>query len=252
MTNTTITDKDLQPLFEAGAHFGYTRSRRHPSAAAHIFGTKDRNDIFDLEMTAGALEKALAFVAGLASEGKQILLVGGKPEAAAAIEAAAEKTELPFVAGRWIGGTITNFSEIRTRIARLLELHKERDTGAREKYTKKERLLKDREIEELEHRFGGLTHLEKLPAAIFVVDTRHEDKAVREANQLKIPVIALASSDCDFNRIQYPIPANDSATKSISYFVDAFVNAYRENYRAVRPASLEAAPTVDGGEVTVA
>lgn len=225
--------KDLDALFNVGAHFGYSRSRRHPSAANLIFGTKDRSDIFDLEQTAAGLEKALTFVAKLASEGKQILLVGGKPEAAASIEAAAAKTELPFVAGRWIGGTLSNFSEIRTRIARMLELRRSRDAGLREKYTKHERLMQDREIEKLEFRFGGLTNLEKLPAAIFVVDTRHEDKAVREANQLKIPVIALANSDCDFNQIQYSIPANDSSVKSIGHFVDAFVTTYRENYRPV-------------------
>jgi small subunit ribosomal protein S2 len=246
----TTAGKDLDTLFGVGAHFGYTRSRRHPTAASLIYGTKDRNDVFDLTLTSASLEKALAYVAKLASEGKQILLVGGKPEAAAAIESAASKTELPYVSGRWIGGTITNFSEIRTRIARMLELRRTRDGGLRDKYTKHERLMQDREIEKLEHRFMGLTTLEKLPAALFVIDPRHEDKAVAEANQLKIPVIALANSDCNFSAIQYPIPANDSAVKSIGYFVDAFVNAYRENYRAVAapiaadPSAQKAVPAV--------
>ena len=228
--------KDIDALFNVGAHFGYTRSRRHPSATTHIFGTKERGDIFDLESTAGCLEKALEFTAKLAGEGKQVLLVGGKPEAAAAITSAAGKTDLPFVAGRWIGGTLSNFAEIRGRVKRLLDLQHAKETGEREKkYTKRERLMQDREIEELEGRFGGLTSMEKLPAALFVVDTRYEDKAVREANQLGIPVIALANSDCNFNMIQYPIPANDSAIKSIQYFVDAFVDAYRENYKKPLP-----------------
>lgn len=242
MVVTTLL-KDLDTLFNVGAHFGYTRSRRHPTAAPLIFGTKDRSDIFDLTQTSASLEKALAFVAKIAAEGRQILLVGGKPEAAAAIEAAAAKTDLPFVSARWIGGTVSNFSEIRTRIARLLELRRTRDAGLRDKYTKHERLMQDREIEKLEFRFGGLTNLEKLPAALFVIDPRHEDKAVREANQLKIPIIALANSDCNFSQIQYPIPGNDSAVKSIGYFVDAFVNAYRENYRAVPTATPEAPKT---------
>ena len=240
--SVTTSPKDLDTLFNVGAHFGYTRSRRHPTAAPLIFGTKDRSDIFDLVQTSAGLEKALAFVASIAASGKQILLVGGKPEAAAAIEAAAAKTELPFVSARWIGGTVSNFSEIRTRIARMLELRRTRDGGLRDKYTKHDRLMQDREIEKLEFRFGGLTTLEKLPAALFVIDPRHEDKAVREANQLNIPVIALANSDCDFSQIQYPIPGNDSAVKSIGYFVDAFVNAYRENYRAAASATSAEAP----------
>ncbi|HET8581111.1 MAG TPA: 30S ribosomal protein S2 [Candidatus Paceibacterota bacterium] len=241
----TTQQKDLDALFSVGAHFGYTRSRRHPSAAKRIFGTKDRNDIFDLEQTAADLERAIAFVEKLAGEGKQILIVGGKPEAAALVKAAAGKTNLPFVASRWIGGTLTNFSEVRGRIARLLELTRARETGEREKkYTKRERMMQDREIEELESRFGGLTSMEKLPAALFVVDPRFEDKAVREANQLGIPVIALANTDCDFNMLQYPIPANDSAVKSVQYFVDAFANAYRDSFRqaTAAPEAPAAAP----------
>lgn len=225
----------IDSLFNVGAHFGYSRSRRHPSAAAHIFGTKDRGDIFDLEVTTQELEEALAFVKKLASEGKQILLVGGKPEAAAAIAAAASKTELPYVASRWIGGTLSNFAEIRLRVNRLLDLRAARDKGQREKYTKWERLEQDREIERLEFRFNGITSMEKLPAALFVVDPRFEDKAIREANQLAIPVIALANSDCDFRKLQYPIPANDSTAKSINYFVNAFVESYRDNFVAARP-----------------
>lgn len=228
---TKTTQKALDALFEVGAHFGYSRSRRHPSAANLIFGTKDRSDIFDLEQTSVSLEKAMAFTAKLAGEGKQILLVGGKPEAAAAVSSAASKTGLPFVASRWIGGTLTNFGQIRSRVARLIELREARDTGKREKYTKRERLEQDREIEKLEFRFDGITTMEKLPAALFIVDTLHEDKAVREANQLGIPIIALANTDCDFDRIQYPIPANDSAVKSIMHVVNEFTAAYRDNYK---------------------
>lgn len=231
MTPSPI-QKTIDALFAVGAHFGYSRSRRHPSAAAHIFGTKDRNDIFDLETTVLGLEAALEFAKKIASEGKQILLVGGKPEAAALITAAAQKTDLPYVASRWIGGTLSNFSEIHIRVNRLLELRASRDKGQREKYTKWERLEQDREIERLEFRFNGITNMEKLPAALFVVDPRFEDKAIREANQLHIPVIALANSDCDFRMIQYAIPANDSSAKSISYFVNAFADAYRDNFRA--------------------
>lgn len=232
MTSNT-TQKDLDALFNAGAHFAYSRSRRHPSATNMIFGTKDRNDIFDLEKTAEGLADMVSFVANTASLGKQILLVGGKPEASAVVKSAAEKTDLPHVSSRWIGGTLSNFGEIRSRVNRLLELRSARDAGLRDKYTKRERLEQDREIEKLEFRFNGITNMERLPAALFIVDPRHEDKAVREANQLGIPVIALANSDCDFGRIQHAVPANDSAIKSINYVVDAFVDAYSENFKAV-------------------
>lgn len=234
----TTVQPDIQELFEAGAHYGYSRSRRHPSVASYLFGTKDRVDVFDLEETHQRLAEAKAFVATLASEGKQILFVGGKHEAARIVGEAGERLEVPYVNGRWIGGTLTNFSEIRRRIERLERLRKDRDSGERaEKYTKRERLMFDREIEELEQRFGGLVPMTQLPAALFVVDPRYEEKAIREAQQLNIPIIALANSDCDFTDLAYPIPANDSVVKSIRYFVSAIVSAYEENKRVASDKS---------------
>ena len=241
MAETTKTT-DLDTLFEAGAHFGYTRSRRHPSATSFLFGTKDRNDIFDLERTQELLGRAAEFVGKLASEGKTILFVGGKEEIAAALRTAAERAEQPYVAGRWIGGTLSNFSEIKKRLERHARLVRERDSGEREtKYTKRERLTFDREIEELEGRFGGIVGMDALPAALLVVDTRHEDKAVREANQLGIPVIGIANTDCDFSRVQYPVPANDSAIKSVRLFLDMLVEACVTNKRAAPAPEKEAA-----------
>ena len=192
--------QDVQELYDAGVHFGYARARRHPSAAPYLFGTKDRTDIFNLEETKKRLDAAAAFLASLSGSGKAILFVGGKPEAHALVESAAKEAGQPFVAGRWIGGTLTNFKNVRKRIERLLQLEKERESGELEKYTKRERLMIDREIEELRGRFGGLVTLTDLPAAMFVfVDSRHEHTAVAEANQLNIPIVALSSSDCDFS-----------------------------------------------------
>lgn len=223
---------DIQTLFEAGAHFGYTRARRHPSAAPYLFGTKDRTDIFDLETTEKRLLSAQEFAASLAQSGKQLLFVGGKHEAISIVRDNAEKIGMPFVAGRWIGGTLTNFKNIRKRIDRLEKLMKERETGELDKYTKRERLMIDREIEELLARFGGLVSMNDLPGALFVVDSRHEDTAVREANQLGIPVIALSSSDCDFARVQFPIPANDTTVRSISLVTEAIAESYAAGKRA--------------------
>ena len=240
MASTT----DIKNLFEAGAHFGYTRARRHPTAAPFLFGTKDRTDIFDLELTERRLDAAAEFVASLAQSGKQLLFVGGKHEAVATVQNLAEKIGIPFVAGRWIGGTLTNFKNIRKRIERLQKLMQERETGELEKYTKKERLLIDREIEELLARFGGLVTMNDLPGALFVIDSRHEDTAVKEANQLGIPVVGLASSDCDFSLVQYPIPANDTSVRSIRLFAEAIAEAYQGGKRMPAHAGAPAPKAV--------
>lgn len=216
----------MKALYDAGAHVGYARTRRHPTSVPFLYSIKDRTDIFDLEETEKRLMMASEFAATLAQAGKTLLFVGGKHEATHSVKSGAERAGLPFVAGRWIGGTLTNFKIIRKRIDLLEKLMTDRESGELEKYTKKERLMIDREIDELLGRFGGIASLKDLPAAMFVVDTRHEKTAVQEANQMKIPVIGLASSDCDFALVQYPIPANDTSVKSIALIVDAIADAY--------------------------
>lgn len=253
MTQTTAPAHDAankdtaERIFQAGAHFGYVRSRRHPSVQPFIFGQKQRIDVFDLEKTGAAFEKARQYAHTLGAEGKTLLLVGGKPEAQAVIVAAAEGAELPYVIGRWIGGTLTNFAEIRKRMERMLSLISQREKGELIKYTKHERLLIDREIAKLETMFGGLRGLhDRLPDALFVVDTKHEHIAVKEAQKLGIPVIGLMNTDCDLTDAAYPIPANDSAQKSISFFVNEIVKAYTEGVasasavRAAVPATPKA------------
>lgn len=233
-----MSSKEIQVLYEVGAHFGYSRARRHPTASPFLFGTKDRSDIFDLEETSRRIENARAFAASLAQTGRAILFVGGKHEVTSIVKDAAERIGAPYVAGRWIGGTLTNFKNIRKRVDRLEKLSGERERGELDKYTKKERLLIDREIDRLDGRFGGLLSMKDLPAALFVVDTRHEIHAVREANQLGIPVIGLASSDCDFALIQYPIPANDTSVRSVRLISTMVADAYAEGRRA--PVSSQA------------
>ncbi len=218
----------IKALFSAGAHFGLVRSRRHPSAAPYIFGVKNRVEIFDLEKTSPLMEKALEFVFQLAKENKQILLVGGKSEAKEAIEMAADSLNLPRVSGRWIGGALTNFSEIKRRIARMETLMSEREKGELIKYTKKERLLIDREIDKLTKMFGGIALMKDMPKALFVIDPRKESIAVEEAKKMGIPVIALASSDCDLDVIDYPIVGNDASKSSISFFLEQFVAAHKK------------------------
>ncbi len=231
-----ISQPDIDTLFAAGAHFGRSKSRRHPTAAPYIFGNKDKNDIFDLTQTTDCFAKALEAVVKTAGEGKQILFVGGKAEVSAIVKAAAERVGAPFVAGRWIGGTLTNFKQIRRRADRLIKLTAEKERGELDKYTKKERLLIDREIEELEHRFRGIVDMTERPGIMFVVDTRHEGIAIKEAAQMHVPIIGLANSDCDFSDITFPIPANDSNIKSVSYFVNAIADAFWAYKKAAVPA----------------
>jgi small subunit ribosomal protein S2 len=221
--NTTIDS-----MFKAGTHFGFSRSRRHPTVTPYIFGVKNKVEIFDLEKTSLLLAEAKKFIASVAAEGKQIVLVGGKHEARVAIREAAQSINMPFVEDRWVGGTFTNFKEIRKRIDKLEKLEDQREKGELVKYTKKERLMIDREIDRLSHLFSGIASIKEMPKAVFVVDSRAEKIAVKEAQDMSIPVIALAGSDCDISGITYPIVGNDASQESIRFFVNEIVKAYEE------------------------
>ena len=156
------------------------------------------------------------------------LWVGGKSEAREAVERSGKELEMPYVAGRWIGGTISNFSEIKKRIARLEELVDQKEKGELGKYTKKERLLIDREIDKLTIYFGGLATLKSLPKLLVVVDSKKEHIAVAEARKMRIPVVALAGSDSNLHEVEYAIPGNDSSRQSVNFFIQEIVNAYKK------------------------
>lgn len=177
-------------------------------------------------MTKPALERAEEFVRNLARSGKMLLLVGGKNEASEAVKSGAVRLGMPAVFGRWVGGTLTNFANIRARIDKMLDLTSKREKGELSEYTKKERLLIDRDIARLEMLFGGLVPLKSLPGALFVIDPGKEHTAVTEAKRENIPVIALASSDCDISKVDYAIPGNDASRQSIAFFVERIVAAY--------------------------
>ena len=227
MSKVATDNKTITNLLEVGAHFGFGKSRRHPTMGEYIYGSKNKTDIFDLEKTSVVLETALEFVKKLGESKGSLLLVGGKNEARDIVKEGAEGLNMPYVDGRWIGGTLTNFSIIRKRVDTMLDLMSQREKGELSKYTKKERLMIDRKIDKLHNFFHGLVNLTALPKAVFIVDPRYEDTAFREARQLKIPVIALCGSDNDIKNIDYPIPGNDSARKSIQYFVNAVASAYK-------------------------
>jgi small subunit ribosomal protein S2 len=221
------SDKDVvNALFSVGSHFAFVKSRRHPSAKPFIFGSKNNIEIFDLEKTSKELERALAFVEAKGKEGVMGLWVGGKSEAREATKKAGLELGMPYVDGRWIGGTLSNFSEIKKRIARLEELTSQREKGELGKYTKKERLLFDREIDKLTIYFGGLFHLKSLPKFLVIIDPKKESIAVAEARKMHIPVVALAGSDTNLFELDYAIPGNDSSRQSISFILGELVKAY--------------------------
>jgi small subunit ribosomal protein S2 len=223
-----VNNERIDQMFSVGAHFGYSKTRRHASVASYIFGVKNKVEIIDLEKTDDLLEKALAFVSTLAREGKQVLFVGGKNEARAALKIAAESIGMPFVDGRWIGGTLTNFPEIKKRLNKLEDLTKQKERGELSKYTKKERLMIDREIANLDRFFSGILPLKDLPKAMVVVDSKKEIIAVTEALKMKIPVIALCGTDTNISDINYPIVANDASVSSITFFVNEIAKAYQK------------------------
>ena len=232
MEKNSISLKDnksvIDSLFAVGAHFGFVKSRRHPSTKQFIFGTKNNIEIFDLEKTNQKLLEALAFIEEKGKEGAMALWVGGKSEAREAIMRVAKEFAMPYVAGRWIGGTLSNFSEIKKRISRLEELVGQRERGELSKYTKKERLLFDREIDKLSLYFGGLSNLKTLPKFLIVIDPRKEAIATAEARGMHIPIVALAGSDSNLHELDYAIPANDASRQSIAFILEELAKAYKK------------------------
>lgn len=224
-TNSTL----IQRLFNAGAHFGFKKSRRHPTAVPYLFTTKEGVDIFDLEKTATTIAdvKELLKQAGLM--GKTVLFVGTKDESAKIVRNIAERADAPYVTNRWIGGMLTNQSEIKKRINRLEALTHESASGELErKYTKKERVMISREMDKLTFNFGGIKDMQRLPDYVLVVDPRHDHIAVTEANSRNIPIIAIMSSDCDATKINYPVVVNDSLQTSVSLILEELVAAFKE------------------------
>lgn len=228
-TNKTNNENGLvEALFSHGAHFGFVKSRRHPSAKPFIYGVKNNIEIFDLEKTKDLLNEALQFVSDLGSRNASILFVSGKSEAKLAIQSVAESINMPYVAGRFIGGTLSNFPEIKKRVEKLESWISQKEKGELAKYTKKERLLIDREIERLRFFFSGLSSMKKLPDAIFVVDAKKESIAVKEAKSMRIPIIAVCGTDNNLNDVDFPIPGNDSSKTSIEFFLNNVKESYKE------------------------
>jgi small subunit ribosomal protein S2 len=219
----------IEEMFTAGVHYGYSKSRRHPSTVPYIFGTKNGIDIINIEKSQDLFEKASIVLEDLFKNNKTILFVGTKPEAKQQILEVALALNMPYVTERWVGGSLTNFSEIKKRITRLLALRDEKEKGELDKYTKKEMLLINKEMEDMTRNFQGLTGINRTPDAVFVIDPKKEHIAVSEANKMEIPVIALSNTDCDLKKVTYPIVANDASVSSITFFLSKIKEMYNKN-----------------------
>ena len=224
-----MADVSLQQLLEAGCHFGHQSRRWNPAMAGYIYTTRDKVHIFDLVKTKQGLDQAAKFAKQLVSEGKQVLFVGTKRQAQEIATEAAKRAGMPYVTERWLGGTLTNFDQINRRIVKLKELREQRAGGELKKYTKKEQLLIDKEIAKLERFLGGLETMPAKPAALFVIDTHRENVAVREAVKMGIPVIGMVDTNGDPGLVDYVIPVNDDALKSIELVVGAMADAMQKH-----------------------
>lgn len=223
-----VNDTVVEQMFKAGAHYGYSKTRRHPSVSGYIYATKNKGDIIDLEKTSVLLDEAAKFAENLGSQNKVILFVGTKPEAKTAIKNTAEALGMPYVAERWIGGTISNFIEIKKRITELENYQKGLAMGELDKYTKKERVVMAKKMEKLARYYTGLLGLKKAPDALFIIDAKSEHIAATEGKKSGIPVISLVNSDSDISGVDYPIVANDGVIPSIKFFTEAIANAYKK------------------------
>ena len=211
---------DSEEMTRAGVHFGHRTSKIHPKMKPYLYGVRNAVHIIDLEKTAEKLKEALGFIQELISARKTLLLVGTKIQVKGLVKEAAQDCNLPYVVERWLGGTFTNFEVIKKRIEYFKDLEKKKTEGELEKYPKTERAKIDRELRNLELKFGGIKNLEKLPDAILILDIKKDVAAVKEAKMKGIKVIGIADTNVDPTLADFPIPANDDAISSVKYILD--------------------------------
>lgn len=218
---------NLEDFLKAGAHFGHKISRWHPKMKPYIFCVYGGIHIINVEKTREKLQEALEFVRNLGKEGKTLLFVGTKSQAQAIIKKYAEECGLPYVNEKWLGGTLTNFEEISKLISSYLKLKAQQSAGELAKYTKKEQLNFMNRLVKMEKKVSGILNLNKLPDALYIVDLKAEKTALKEARDKNIPVVAICDTNVDPTTVQYPIPANDDAIKSIELITSFIAQAYQ-------------------------
>jgi len=231
----------MKQLLEAGVHFGHQTRRWNPKIASFIFTQQSGIHLIDLEKTEDQLKEAAKFIKEIAGRGGVVIFLATKKQAAEIIKSEAERVGAMYLTQRWLGGLLTNFDAVKRTIEKLPALE-EKLKGAEEAgYTKKEQLLMKREIDKLTRFIGGIRGLDRLPDALFIIDSRREDNAVREANKTGVPTTALVDTNGDPTKVTYPIVANDDAIKSISILVKTIADAYDEGRRLWEKKSIERA-----------
>ena len=240
----------MKQLLEADVHFGHQTRRWNPKMASYIYTERNGIYIIDLQKTVKKLEEAYNFVRDLAASGETLLFVGTKKQAQEAIKEEAERVGMYYVNARWLGGMLTNFKTMRTRVERLNQLHKMQEDGTFAMLPKKEVAKLNLEIEKLEKYLGGVKNMKKLPGALFIVDPRKERNAIAEARKLHIPIVAIVDTNCDPDEIDYVIPGNDDAIRAIKLISATMANAVQEGKQGEDTA--EAAPAEEAAPAPAA
>ena len=235
----------MKGLLEAGVHFGHQTRRWNPKMAPYIYTERNGIYIVDLQKTVRKLEEAYSFVRELAENGQTILFVGTKKQAQEAIKEEALRCGQYYVNARWLGGMMTNFKTMRTRVERLNQLKTMQEDGTFDMLPKKEVMKHMGEIEKLEKYLGGVTEMKKLPGALFVVDPRKERNAINEARKLNIPIVAIVDTNCDPDEVDYVIPGNDDAIRAIKLISSIMANAVLEGKQGVQTAEAVAEKAED-------
>ena len=236
------TSVSMKALLEAGVHFGHQTRRWNPKMRPFIFTARNGIHIIDLMRTQELLDKAADAASRFAKQGRKVLFVGTKKQAKNTVRAQAQDSGSPYVVERWLGGTLTNFQTIRKSIRRMEDLAKMEKDGTLDQLKKKERLMKKREREKLERNLSGIAEMARMPGALFIVDINREHIAVAEARKLNIPIIAMVDSNCDPDLVEYVIPCNDDAHKSIQLITTVIASAISEGkkQREIDQASKKA------------
>jgi small subunit ribosomal protein S2 len=218
----------MKQLLETGVHFGHRTRRWNPKMARYIYTERNGVHIIDLQQTVRSLEKAYAQIRDIVAQGGKVLFVGTKRQAQESIRLEATRCGMPYINQRWLGGTLTNWRTIRERIDVLKDLEARKAAGEFTRLTKREALMRDREIEKLNVRLGGIKEMQRLPAAVFIIDVTEEETAAKEADRLGIPIFAVADTNCDPDLIDYVIPANDDAIRAIRLMTSKIADAVLE------------------------
>ena len=240
----------MKQLLEAGVHFGHQTRRWDPKMAEYIFQARNGIHIIDLQKTSKKLDEAYAFLKEQAEEGKTVLFVGTKKQAQECVKEAAEKCGMYYVNQRWLGGTLTNFETIRTRIKRLTQLETMQTDGTFDVLPKKEVILLKKEMEKLEKNLGGIKNMEDLPGVMFIVDPKKERIGILEAKKLGIPVIGLVDTNCNPEELDYAIPGNDDAIRAVKLIADCMANAVIEGRQGESMETVEEPVITETAEPT--